>query len=346
MDAFYASVEQRDNPEYRGKPVIVGGSPQSRGVVATASYEARKFGVHSAMPTSRAYRLCPNGIFVYPRFEVYKEVSLQVRAIFYEYTDLVEPLSLDEAYLDVTENKPGIKSARQVAEEICKKVLERTGLTCSAGVATNKFLAKMASGHKKPNGITVITPEKAGKFIESLPIGAFYGIGSATERRMHELGVFNGADLQKLDELTLVQNFGKSGRFYYKIARGIDDREVSPDRVRKSVGAENTFSTDIEDLEEIKSELREISATVERRLKRIQTAGKTVTLKVRYDNFEIATRSETYGKDLQLADELFDAAIRLLPATEAGVRKVRLLGITVSNLNNNNDDEIQLKLEI
>lgn len=346
MDAFYASVEQRDDPTLLGKPVIVGGSPQSRGVVATASYEARKYGVHSAMPTSQAYRLCPEGIFVYPRFEAYKEVSLQIREIFNEYTDLVEPLSLDEAYLDVTHNKLGILSAKQVAEEIRQKVKDRTRLTCSAGVATNKFLAKIASAFKKPNGLTVIIPAKAQEFIEKLPIGKFYGIGAATEKKMHELGVFKGADLFQFDEATLVRHFGKSGRFYFKIVRGIDDRVVKPDRLRKSVGAENTFAEDIDDIDQICTHLREIAQTVDRRLSRIPTSGKTVTLKVRYDNFEIATRSETIPYDVRESEELYESATRLLPLTEAGNRKVRLLGITVSNLSLGREEDLQLKLEL
>ncbi|MCH8496286.1 MAG: DNA polymerase IV, partial [Balneolales bacterium] len=244
MDAFYASVEQRDDPSLVGRPVIVGGSPQSRGVVATCSYEARKFGVHSAMPTSQAYRLCPDGAFVYPRFDVYKEVSLQIRAIFDDYTDLVEPLSLDEAYLDVTVNKKENPSATLIAREIQSRVFDEVGLTCSAGVAANKFLAKVASGYKKPSGITVITPEKAEAFINQLPIGKFHGVGAATEKKMLELGIANGADLRERDEVDLVRHFGKSGHFYYRIAHGIDERDVKPNRIRKSVGAENTYSED------------------------------------------------------------------------------------------------------
>src|SRR5690606_14043527 len=220
--------------DYRGKPVIVGGSPQSRGVVCTASYEARKFGVHSAMPTSQAYRLCPDGIFVHPRFDVYQEVSRQIREIFEHYTDLIEPLSLDEAYLDVTENKMDNPSATRIAYEIQRKVFEATQLTCSAGIASNKFLAKTASGFKKPSGITVKNSNKALDFIYQLPIGKFYGVGDATEKSMKELGILNGADLAKQSEHDLVQHFGKAGLYYFKIAQGIDDREVKPDRIRKS----------------------------------------------------------------------------------------------------------------
>jgi DNA polymerase-4 len=346
MDAFYASVEQRDNPELRGKPVIVGGSPQSRGVVATCSYEARAYGVHSAMPTSQAYRLCPDGIFVNARFEVYKEVSLQVRAIFAEFTELIEPLSLDEAYLDVTESKTGNPSATLIAREIKKRVSEVVGLTCSAGVAPNKFLAKVASGYKKPAGITVITPDKAEAFIAQLPIGKFYGVGAATERKMLELGIKNGADLRERSEVELVRHFGKSGHFYFRIARGIDDREVQNNRVRKSVGAENTYSEDILSLDEIHERLLHIAEKVELRLKRADTAGKTITLKVRYDNFEIATRSTTLPDDVSDAVTLHQTACNLLSLTEAGLRKVRLLGISVSNLDLSRDGVKQLKLEL
>lgn len=346
MDAFYASVEQRDHPEYRGKPVIVGGSPQSRGVVATCSYEARKYGVHSAMPTSQAYRLCPDGIFIPPRFEVYKEVSQQIRLIFERFTGLIEPLSLDEAYLDVTENKVNNPSATLIAREIQKLVHQETGLTCSAGVAYNKFLAKMASGYKKPAGITVITPDKAIEFIYALPIGKFYGVGSATEKKMIELGIATGEDLAKFTEHDLVLHFGKSGHYYFKIARGIDDRQVNPDRVRKSVGAENTYATDISEVDVMHQKLREVAETVERRLKRIHTSGRTVTLKVRYSNFEIATRSITLHSDVDDAHTLYEHAIHLLSSTEAGTRPVRLLGISVSNLSLGRDEPQQLSLEI
>lgn len=346
MDAFYASVEQRDFPEYRNKPVIVGGSPQSRGVVATASYEARKFGIHSAMPTSQAYRLCPNGFFVNARFEVYKEVSNQIREIFYEYTDLVEPLSLDEAYLDVTNNKANNPSATNIAKEIQEKVRAVTGLTCSAGVAANKFLAKVASGYKKPSGLTVIHPIKAQDFIKALPIGKFYGVGFATEKKMHELGIYNGEDLLAFSEPDLVSYFGKAGHYYYNIARGIDEREVKPDRIRKSVGAENTFATDLDDLDLMKDKLSVVAAKVEERLKRIQTAGRTISLKVRYDNFEIVTRSTTLPNNVCDAEELYEIASAMLPLTEAGTRRVRLLGISVSNLDIANTEPAQLQLDI
>lgn len=346
MDAFYASVEQRDFPEYRGKPVIVGGSPNSRGVVSTASYEARKFGVHSAMPTSQAYRLCPNGIFVYPRFDAYKEASNQIREIFHEYTDLIEPLSLDEAYLDVTENKADNPSATLIAMEIQRKVKEVTQLTCSAGVSYNKFLAKVASGFKKPAGLTLIPPEKALEFIHALPIGKFYGVGSATEKKMKELGINSGAELAQLNESDLVHHFGKAGHYYYQIARGIDDREVKPDRVRKSVGAENTFATDIESVDEMKERLVDVADTVERRLKKINTAGRTITLKVRYSNFEICSRSLTLPHDIQSANEMLVITNSLLEQTDVAHRPVRLLGISISNLSTGREASTQLSLGI
>lgn len=346
MDAFYASVEQRDFPEYRGKPVIVGGSPNSRGVVSTASYEARKFGVHSAMPTSQAYRLCPEGIFVYPRFDVYKEASNLIREIFHEYTDLVEPLSLDEAYLDVTENKTENPSATLIAIEIQRKVKEKTQLSCSAGVSYNKFLAKVASGYKKPAGLTLITPEKALEFIHALPIGKFYGVGSATEKKMKELGIHSGAELALLTEHDLVNHFGKAGHYYYQIARGIDEREVKPDRVRKSVGAENTFATDLANIEDMHLRLEEVADTVERRLKKINTSGRTVTLKVRYSNFEICSRSLTLTHDVQESTDLLQIATSLLEQTEVDQRPVRLLGISVSNLSIGREESHQLSLGI
>lgn len=346
MDAFYASVEQRDFPEYRNKPVIVGGSPQSRGVVSTASYEARKFGVHSAMPTSQAHRLCPNGIFVHPRFEVYKEVSNEIRSIFFEYTDLVEPLSLDEAYLDVTVNKFDNPSATVIAREIQERVHKVTGLTCSAGVAANKFLAKVASGYRKPSGITVIHPQKAQEFIYSLPIGKFYGVGSATEKKMHELGIFTGEDLSAFKEPDLVNHFGKAGHYYYNIVRGIDEREVKPDRIRKSVGAENTYETDLDNIDLMNEKLLEVALAVERRLIRIPTAGRTVSLKVRYDNFEIVTRSITLPHHVCESKELYEMASGLLSFTEVSTRKVRLLGISVSNLSIGKPEPTQLKLDI
>jgi len=333
MDAFYASVEQRDFPEYRNKPVIVGGSPEGRGVVAAASYEVRKYGVHSAMPAAKAIRLCPQAIFVKPRFEVYRTVSKQIREIFFRFTDLVEPLSLDEAYLDVTENHINLPSATLIAQKIRKKIKEETNLNASAGVSFNKFLAKIASDINKPNGIAVIKPEEAENFLEELEIGEFYGIGSATELKMKSLGIHNGRDLKQWNEIDLIEKFGKHGRFYYRIVRGIDKREVKPHRIRKSIGKERTFSEDIQDLGWINNFLDELARKVADSMKKKKAAGKTVTIKVRYDDFETVTRSTSYSHYINNAEDIAETGRLLLEQTEVGERKVRLLGITLSNLN-------------
>jgi len=330
MDAFYASVEQRDHPEYRNKPVVVGGSPEGRGVVAAASYEARKFGIHSAMPAARAARLCPDLIFVRPRFDVYKAESLAIRNIFHEYTDLVEPLSLDEAYLDVTENKVNNPSATLIAREIKVKVKERTGLTASAGISINKFLAKIASDLKKPDGLALISPEKALDFIATLPIGKFHGIGKATESKMHRLGIRNGAGLREWTEWDLNKHFGKVGSFYYHIARAVDDRPVKTERIPKSIGKEKTFPEDVDSLEWITGFIGELSDQVADRLSREEAEARTVTLKVRYDNFDSITRSFSPGYTVSQAGDITELAVRLLRETEAGKRKVRLIGVTVS----------------
>lgn len=332
MDAFYASVEQRDHPEWQGKPVIVGGAPDGRGVVATASYEARKFGVHSAMPSARAKRMCPHGIFVRPRFDVYRSVSKQIREIFAEYTDLIEPLSLDEAYLDVTENKKGNPSATLLAKEIKDLIRKRTNLSSSAGVAPNKFLAKIASDMHKPDGLTVITPDMAEEFIATLPIGRFHGIGRVTEEKMKSLGIQNGAELKTWSEADLVAHFGKVGSFYYQIARGIDLREVNADRIRKSIGAEETFSEDLGNLKDMERQLDAIAQDVAGRLEKYHTGGRTVTLKVRYADFQRVTRSTTPGGFIRDAESLATLSKNMLPLTDAEKRKVRLLGITVSGL--------------
>jgi DNA polymerase IV len=332
MDAFYASVEQRDNPALKGKPVAVGGSPDRRGVVAAASYEARRFGVRSAMSAAMAIRRCPGLIFVKPRFDMYRQVSQQIRAIFLEYTDLVEPLSLDEAFLDVTENKKNIAKATRIALEIKKKIREATSLTASAGVAPNKFLAKIASDLNKPDGLAVITPDEAGDFIAALPIGKFFGIGKATEKRMKALGIHEGSDLLNWSEPDLVRHFGKAGSFYHQIARGIDNREVKPDRIRKSVGAENTFDADVTDAGWMRNYLAELADEVARRTKKSGAKGRTVTLKVKYADFETVTRSVTLGYHTDEPGRIGSSAGALLEATEAGERPVRLLGITLSNL--------------
>jgi len=333
MDAFFAAVEQRDFPELRGKPVIVGGKPGGRGVVSTCSYEARKFGVRSAMPTNEAYRLCPHGIFVKTRFDAYKEASQIVRNIFFEYTDLVEPLSLDEAYLDVTENHRGNPSATLIAEEIRARIFEETQLTASAGVAPNKFVAKIASDFNKPNGITVITPDEVQKFVEELAIKKFFGVGKATQKKMHALGIKTGADLKKWPEFELVKAFGKSGRYYYKIARGIDNRDVKPHRTRKSYGKERTFSDDVGDLEWVNNFLDELATIISEGMRKIPIAGKTITLKVRYKNFDTITRSHSIAHFTNKASEISTVAKQLLEQTEAGTREIRLLGISLSNLN-------------
>lgn len=346
MDAFYASVEQRDFPEYRNKPVIVGGSPQGRGVVAAASYEVRKFGVHSAMPAAKAVKLCPHAIFVKPRFDVYKEVSEQIREIFFEYSDLVEPLSLDEAYLDVTENHKKIPSATLIAHRIKKQIKGTTGLTASAGVSFNKFLAKIASDLDKPDGLCVITPEKAEEFIEQLSIGKFFGVGKATQQKMASLGIKTGADLKARDEVDLVKQFGKSGHHYYRIVRGIDNRQVKPNRIRKSIGKERTFSEDVSDLEWIRNFLTELAEKISQSMKKLDASGRTITLKVRYKDFETVTRSYTLHHYTNKTGELSETAIRLLNETEAGAREVRLLGISVSSLNLRKDGVIGEQLEI
>lgn len=345
MDAFYASVEQRDFPEYRGKPLIVGGSPEGRGVVAAASYEVRKFGVHSAMPAAKAIRLCPQAVFVKPRFEVYREVSNQIRDIFFQFTDLVEPLSLDEAYLDVTENHLNLPSATLIAKKIRQLIKEKTQLTASAGVAQNKFLAKVASDLNKPDGLAVIVPEEADEFLEQLEIGEFHGIGDATESKMKSLGIHTGKDLKEWSEIDLVEQFGKTGRYYYNIVRGIDNREVKTHRIPKSVGKERTFTEDIDDLSWIQNFLSELSGKVAERMKKKNAAGKTVTLKVRYADFETITRSISLTHYIDETEDIADTAISLLEQTEVGDRKVRLLGITMSNLDLNKQGKFK-QLEI
>lgn len=332
MDAFYASVEQRDRPELKGKPVIVGGEPQSRGVVAACSYEARKFGIHSAMASSTAHRLCPAAVFIRPRFDVYKSVSSQIRDIFCEYTDLVEPLSLDEAFLDVTQNRKGMISATLIAREIKKKVYERTGkLTASAGVSFNKFLAKVASDVNKPDGITVIPPEAADEFIEQLPIRKFFGVGRVTEEKMHGLGIKTGADLRKFEKTRLIQLFGKTGGYYYDIAHGLDDRPVDPNRIRKSIGKETTLPEDIDNIDQMVEILENLSFKVENSLIRSEARGRTVTLKVKYFDFKSMTRSITVEEPVESAATIMKYVNPLLLKTAAGEKKVRLLGITISN---------------
>jgi DNA polymerase-4 len=332
MDAFYASVEQRDNPQLKGKPVIVGGDPRSRGVVAACSYEARKFGIHSAMACASAYKRCPLAIFIRPRFDVYKSVSQQIRDIFYQYTDLVEPLSLDEAFLDVTKNKAGLFSATQIAQQIRRQIFNNTGgLTASAGVSFNKFLAKVASDCNKPNGITIITPDQADAFIDRLPIRKFFGVGKVTEERMFNLGITTGADLKKFSLESLVHHFGKAGNYYYHIAQGRDNRPVQPDRVRKSYGKETTLKSDIDDTDEMITVLDSLAKKVVEGLQREERQGLTLTLKVKYHDFQIVTRSVTFSEPIARSDAIMVEVKKLLANTEAGNKPVRLLGISISN---------------
>jgi len=345
MDAFYASVEQRDNPELRGKPVAVGGS-RERGVVAAASYEARKFGVHSAMPSVTAKRKCPELIFVIPRFDVYKAVSNQIREIFGEYTPLIEPLSLDEAYLDVTQNLKQIASATEIAQEIRARIRLETGLTASAGVSYNKFLAKIASNQGKPDGLFVITPKMGAAFIETLPIGKFHGIGPVTSAKMERLGIRVGGDLKAQTLPFLQQHFGKTGPYYYWIARGIDERPVCADRVRKSIGAENTFDTDLFTPLEVHAALKPIVEKVWRCCEGTRIRGRTVTLKVKYADFRQITRRRT-GQAPFTTPEALEEIVHALAESLFPVRKgIRLLGVTLSSLGHEIGSEQQLRLSI
>jgi DNA polymerase IV len=331
MDAFFASVEQRDFPELRGKPVAVGGSSK-RGVVAAASYEARVFGVRSAMPSSTAQRQCPDLIFVKPRFEAYRAVSRQIREIFARHTDLIEPLSLDEAYLDVSEDKQGIGSAVKIAKAIRAAIKQETGLTASAGVSYNKFIAKLASDQNKPDGLCVILPERGAEFVAGLPMRRFHGVGPRTAEKMAALGIETGADLAARSEEWLAKHFGSFAGYLFKAARGIDDRRVNPSRERKSLGAELTYFEDKRSDEALRAALDEIIEILSERIGRYQTRGKTLVLKARYSDFQTITRSRSPGyvvtgreEVAALAHELLD---QLLPAKMA----IRLLGLTLSNL--------------
>ena len=331
MDAFYASIEQRDNPELRGKPLAVGYG-EKRGVVAAASYEARKYGVYSAMPSVVAIRKCPHLIFVNPHFDVYRSVSEQIREIFFEYTDLVETLSLDEAFLDVTVNKKNMRSATHIAREIKQRIFDETRLTASAGVSYNKFLAKIASDYNKPNGIYVITPQKGASFIEQLSINKFFGVGRVTAAKMNELGIYNGADLKKWSEIDLAHHFGKAGLSYYQYARGLDNREVESERIRKSLGSEETFLEDISDLTIIEQELDKISQEVISRANEKDFKSKTLTLKVKYADFTIVTRSITLTDYIDSATDMLQIAMELLTRVDdIELKKVRLLGLTLKN---------------
>jgi DNA polymerase-4 len=340
MDAFYASIEQRDHPDLRNKPVAVGGSSK-RGVVTTASYEARKYGVHSAMPSVLAKQKCPGLIFVEPRFEVYKSVSNQILKIFYEYTPLVEPLSLDEAFLDVTENKKGIPSATIIAKEIKKEIRSRTSLTASAGISVNKFLAKVASDYNKPDGLFLIKPDEAEEFVENLAIEKFFGIGKVTAEKMHKMGIHNGRDLKKFSQAELINLFGKAGAYFYDMARAIDNRPVNPDRIRKSVGAERTFEEDLTGREEILSELYIVEKILIERLERSKFTGRTLTLKVKFADFEQITRSKTHPEPLTDNDILHQISVELINNLNISEKGIRLLGLTVSNITEKDLDKAQ-----
>lgn len=332
MDAFYASVEQRDNPAYRGIPIVVGGSPEGRGgVVATASYEARRYGIKSAMPSKRALQLCPHVVFVYPRFAAYKEVSERIREIFHRYTDLIEPLSLDEAFLDVTIDKQQIGSALRIAREIKQAIKDELQLTASAGVSVNKFVAKIASDINKPDGLTFIAPDEIVSFMERLPVEQFFGVGKVTAQKMKSMGLFTGADLKKLTEADLQFRFGKSGRFFYNIVRGIDNRAVVPDRESKSVGAEDTFGADLTDVADMNEQLHKIALIVAARMQKHEVKGRTVTLKIKYHDFKQITRNQSFANGVNDAATIAETAQRLLAATDLADKKIRLLGISLSN---------------
>jgi DNA polymerase-4 len=330
MDAFYASVEQRDDPSLKGKPVAVGGG--HRGVVTAASYEARPYGVRSAMPSVTAKRRCPDLVFVKPRFDVYRSVSQQIRAIFLDCTHLVEPLSLDEAYLDVTEDRLGLGSARAIAEHIRTRIREETNLTASAGVSYCKFIAKLASDHRKPDGLTVITPERGPEFVASLPVARFHGVGPVTAQKMERLGIVTGADLREWTLSALEAQFGSSGSWYYRICRGIDDREVKPDRPYKSVSAERTFDDDLRDPDRLAAELERIAGYAWDRVKRADVTGRTVTLKVKFADFSLITRSKSFSAAVPDQEAFAAAGLALLTALHPLPKGIRLLGLGLHNL--------------
>ena len=337
MDAFFASVEQRDDVSLRGKPVAVG-SAGGRGVVAAASYEARKFGVYSAMSSKIAVRKCPDLIFVPPRFKVYKTVSLVIKSIFRQYTDLIEPLSLDEAYLDVTTNKRGIPSATLIAQQIKKRIKQQTELTASAGVSINKFLAKVASDMDKPDGLFVIPPQKAEHFVTTMAVEKIFGVGKVTAKKMYQLGISTGADLKLCDKAFLLKNFGKAGNYFYNIARAIDNRPVVPNRPRKSIGAESTFGSDYDTRSKLVSELSKIGKEVTERVRKSDAKGRTLTLKIKYGDFKQITRNYTTSESHIEPKELIQIAYKLFDNTYNEGDSIRLLGITISNLEKTNDE--------
>lgn len=345
MDAFFASVEQLDQPHLRNKPIAVGGSKE-RGVVAAASYEARKFGVRSAMSSKLAAKKCPELIFVTPRFQRYREVSQQIRSVFFEYTDLVEPLSLDEAFLDVTTNKKGLKSATLIAEEIRKKIFDTTGLTASAGISINKFLAKIASDYHKPNGQMTINPEEVLNFLERLEVKNFFGVGKVTCQKMYRLGIFTGKDLREKDLAFLEKHFGNSGQHYFNISRGISNAPVAPNKMPKSIGAERTFEENLTSVVFLQERLKDVCEEVSNRLQKRNLAGKTITLKIKYSDFSVQTKSNTLPYFVSNFELLFDTASDLLLQQDLN-NSVRLIGVQVSNLNINQKkrEYIQLKFK-
>jgi len=342
MDAFYASVEQMDDPTLKGKPLAVGGALK-RGVVAAASYEARKFGVRSAMSGYMAKKNCPNLIFVPPRFARYKEISLKIRNIFYDYTDLVEPLSLDEAYLDVTTNKKGNPSASLIAGEIRQRIFDEVGLTASAGISINKFIAKVASDYNKPNGQKTVNPEEVISFLEDLEIRKFYGVGKVTADKMYQLGIFTGKDLKGKSIEFLQENFGKSGEYYYHVVRGIHNSEVKPNRIPKSVGAERTFDENLSSEIFMLQRLENIAIELEKRLKKAKISGKTVTLKIKYSDFTLQTRSKTLPYFIAEKSLILETTQELL-YQEKMENSVRLLGISLSNLNTEKNEPLEQKM--
>ncbi|MCK0147959.1 DNA polymerase IV [Arenibacter sp. F26102] len=342
MDAFYASVEQMDDPTLKGKPLAVGGA-EKRGVVAAASYEARKFGVRSAMSGYMAKKNCPDLIFVPPRFERYKEISLKIRNIFYDYTDLVEPLSLDEAYLDVTTNKKGNPSASLIAKEIRQRILSEVGLTASAGISINKFIAKVASDYNKPNGQKTVNPEEVISFLEELEIRKFYGVGKVTADKMYQLGIFTGKDLKGKSIEFLKEHFGKSGEYYYHVVRGIHNSEVKPNRIPKSVGAERTFGENLSSEIFMLQRLENIAMELEKRLKKAKISGKTVTLKIKYSDFSLQTRSKTLPYFIAEKSLILETTKELL-YQEKMENSVRLLGISLSNLNTEKNEPLEQKI--
>ena len=345
MDAFFASVEQRDNPEYRNKALIVGGKPNSRGVVAACSYEARQYGIHSAMPCAQAYRLCPQAIFVPPRFEAYREASNQIREIFWKYASEVEPLSLDEAYLDVTYTAEYEGSATLIAKAIKAEIQKETNLIASAGVSYNKFLAKIASDMDKPDGLYVIKPEHGEEFVANLPIGKFFGIGPATEAKMKKAGINNGKELRAWSLEKLTKKFGKTGNYYYNIARAIDHRPVRSKRIRKSLGKETTFTNDINSVDELLKKLEPLAEQVIESLEKQKLKARTLTLKVKYANFKQVTRSHTSEETLDL-NAIKESLPLLLAKTEAGKTPVRLVGLSLSGFDKNTIEKKQDQLDL